>query len=135
MQPNRSNWPIAAAMIPFPGTLPDGSLVQNASAEQWAATLAEVVDAGFTELDPNRQLTARGRPVVGAARRVSGANFHNAWRRHGSWEISTLARSMGLTVPAISTSRRNLIDPELGDGYVGPRRRFLAHAWLSDWCV
>ena len=31
---NRDNWPIAAAMINFPGTLPDGSLVQKQSVDQ-----------------------------------------------------------------------------------------------------
>ena len=48
----RDNWPIAAAMINFPGVLPDGSLVQEQSVEQWAESLQQVADAGFTELDP-----------------------------------------------------------------------------------
>ena len=49
---NRENWPIAAAMIQYPNTLPDGRSVQDQSAEEWKETLADVVDAGFTELDP-----------------------------------------------------------------------------------
>lgn len=101
MSLNRSNWPIAAAMIPFPGTLPDGTSVQDAGAEQWAATLAEVVDAGFTELDPTDSWLRVA--DLSAARQD---------------EFLALTRSLGLTIPAISTSRRNLIDPELGAGYV-----------------
>lgn len=49
---NRDTWPIAAAMINFPGVLPDGSLVQEQSVEQWKQALDQIVDAGFTELDP-----------------------------------------------------------------------------------
>ena len=49
---NRDNWPIAAGMINFPGVLPDGSLVQEQSVEQWKQALDQIVDAGFTELDP-----------------------------------------------------------------------------------
>ena len=52
---NRENWPIAAAMINFPGILPDGSLVQEQSVDQWAEALQQVVDAGFTELDPRSE--------------------------------------------------------------------------------
>ena len=35
---DRTNWPIAAAMIHYPNMLPDGSSVQDQTAEQWAAT-------------------------------------------------------------------------------------------------
>ena len=45
---NRDTWPIAAAMVSFPGVLPDGSLVQEQSVDQWAETLQQVADAGFT---------------------------------------------------------------------------------------
>ena len=86
---NRDNWPIAAAMINFPGVLADGSLVQEQSVEQWAATLNEVVDAGFTELDPTDSW-------------LRVADLSPERRR----DFMALTRSLGLTIPAISTSRR-----------------------------
>ena len=98
---NRANWPIAAAMINYPGILADGSSVQEHTIEQWAATLRDVVDAGFTELDPT-----------------------DSWLRLADLspqrlrEFMALVKSMGLTIPAISTSRRSVIDPKLGDEYL-----------------
>ena len=98
---NRDNWPIAAAMINFPGVLPDGSLVQEQSVDQWAQALMQVVDAGFTELDPT-----------------------DSWLRVADLspsrlrEFQFLVKSLGLTVPAISTSRRSPIDPVHGDEYL-----------------
>lgn len=108
---NRSNWPIAAAMINFPGILPDGSSVQEQTAEQWAATLSQVVDTGFTELDPT-----------------------DSWLRLADLsperlrEFMTLTESMGLTVPAISTSRRSVIDPKFGDEYLRYSHRVIETA-------
>ncbi|TLP43869.1 sugar phosphate isomerase/epimerase [Cohaesibacter sp. CAU 1516] len=94
----RDNWPIAAAMIPFPNRLADGRLVQDMPADHWQETLAEVADAGFSELDPT-----------------------DSWLRIADLEPSRLdeflgvARSLNLTIPAISTSRRSVIDPVNGD--------------------
>ena len=96
---NRDNWPIAAAMINFPGVLPDGSLVQEQSVDQWAATLQQVVDAGFTELDPT-----------------------DSWLRVADLSASRLrefqyvVKTLGLTIPAISTTRlSSVIDPARSD--------------------
>lgn len=94
----RESWPIAAAMIPFPNTLADGRLVQDMPASHWEETLCEVADAGFTELDPT-----------------------DSWLRIADLEASRLdeflavTRSLGLSIPAISTSRRSVIDPQNGD--------------------
>lgn len=94
----RDNWPIAAAMIPFPNRLADGRLVQDMPAEHWEETLAEVADAGFTELDPT-----------------------DSWLRIADLEAARLdeflavTRSLNLAIPAISTSRRSVIDPESGE--------------------
>jgi sugar phosphate isomerase/epimerase len=88
-------------MINYPGTLPDGSSVQDQSAEQWAETLEDVADAGFTELDPT-----------------------DAWLRVADLSESRLDEFMsvvhgkGLTIPGISTSRKNLIHPEKGAEHV-----------------
>ena len=96
---NRDTWPIAAAMINFPGVLPDGSLVQEQSVDQWAATLQQVVDAGFTELDPT-----------------------DSWLRVADLspsrlrEFMYLVKTLGLTIPAISTTRNSsVIAPQDSD--------------------
>jgi sugar phosphate isomerase/epimerase len=105
---NRDNWPIAAAMIQFPNRLPDGSSVQDQPAEAWAKTLSDVADAGFTELDPT-----------------------DSWIRLADLERSRLdeflavCRSLDLTIPAISTSRRSVIDPEHGVDYLAYSHRVI----------
>ena len=94
---NRS-WPIAAAMLPFPGTLADGTSVQDQPAEGWAATLAEVAREGFEHVDPT-----------------------DTWLRIADLtperrqEFCDVVRDAGLSVPAVSTSRRSVIDPVHGD--------------------
>ena len=95
---NRETWPIAAAMINFPGVLPDGSLVQDQSVDQWAESLQQVVDAGFTDLDPTDSW-------------LRVADLSPGRKR----EFLYLAKSLGLSIPAISTSRKSPIDPEHGD--------------------
>lgn len=105
---NRTNWPIAAAMIQYPNILPDGSSVQDQAPEGWAATLADVTDAGFTELDPT-----------------------DSWIRLADLSASRLetfmglVRDAGLTVPAISTARRSVIDPERGDEFLAYNHRVI----------
>lgn len=98
---NRDNWPIAAAMIQYANILPDGTSVQDQPAEAWAATMSEIADAGFTEIDP-----------TDCWLRV--ADLTQARRD----EFKQALREVGLTVPAISTSRRSIIDPERGDEYL-----------------
>lgn len=105
---NRDNWPIAAAMIQYPNRLPDGSSVQNQSAEAWADTLADVADAGFTELDPT-----------------------DSWLRLADLtpsrleELLAVCRLLDLTIPAISTARRSVIDPERGAEYLAYSHRVI----------
>lgn len=105
---DRTNWPIAAAMIQYPGTLPDGRSTQDQSADEWSATLADVSDAGFTELDPT-----------------------DGWLRIADLEASRLdefmgvVRDHGLTIPAVSTARKNLVDPLHGEAHVAYGHRLL----------
>lgn len=94
----RENWPIAAAMINFPGVLPDGSLVQDQSVDQWAESLQQVVDAGFSDLDPTDSW-------------LRVADLAPSRKR----EFLYLVKSLGLNIPAISTSRKSPIDPVHGD--------------------
>jgi sugar phosphate isomerase/epimerase len=105
---NRDNWPIAAAMINFPGVLPDGSLVQEQSVDQWAESLQQVANAGFTEVDPTDSWL---RVADLSQARLS--------------EFQFLLKSLGLNVPAISTSRRSVIDPVHGDAYLEYNHRVI----------
>jgi sugar phosphate isomerase/epimerase len=108
---NRDTWPIAASMVTFPGVLPDGSAVQDHSVERWKETLDLVVDAGFTELDPTDSW-------------LRVADLSPARLR----DFLALVKSMGLTIPAISTARRSVIDPEHGDEYLEYSHRLLETA-------
>ena len=104
----RETWPIAAAMIQYPNVLVDGRSVQDQSVEEWAETLDNVVDAGFTELDPT-----------------------DSWLRLADLSparldtFMTLVGSLGLTIPAISTSRRSVIDPVHGDAHLAYGHRVI----------
>ena len=104
----RETWPIAAAMIQQQNLLPDGSSVQDQPAEGWATTLADVSDAGFTELDPT-----------------------DSWLRIADLspsrldEFMAVVRQAGLTIPAISTARRSVIDAEHGDAYLAYGHRVI----------
>ncbi|MFD7920949.1 sugar phosphate isomerase/epimerase family protein [Streptomyces sp. NPDC059740] len=91
-------WPIAAALLQFPNTGPDGVSTQDQPAEQWVQTLQEVADAGFTEVD-----------------------LTDGWLRPGDLaparleELRDTLKKAGLTAPAISAIRRSVIDPADGD--------------------
>jgi sugar phosphate isomerase/epimerase len=97
----RENWPIAAAMINFPSVLADGTTTQDQSAEGWAATIEQVADAGFTELDPTDSWV---RLADLSASRLQ--------------EFQDVVRDFGLSMPAISTARRSVVDPEFGEDYL-----------------
>lgn len=106
---NCDNWPIAAAMNGFPGILPDGSLVQEQSVDQWAATLQTVVDAGFTEFDPSDSW-------------LRVADLSPSRRR----EFMYLVKTLGLSIPAISTTRKSsVIDPDHADEYLAYNHRVI----------
>ncbi|MFV0360966.1 sugar phosphate isomerase/epimerase family protein [Tropicimonas sp.] len=101
-------WPIAAAMIPFPATLADGRPVQEADPVDWAHALRKVARAGFDAVDPT-----------------------DSWLRIADLDAARLSafmdicRDLGLAVPAISTARRSVIDPEHGDEYLDYSHRVI----------
>ena len=90
-------WPIAAARLPWPAVLPDGSTVQDQPAEHWHDTLAQVRDQDFGQVDITDSWLRVGDLVPG--RRA---------------ELADVLRDLRLTVPAISTARRSVIDPRYG---------------------
>ena len=102
------NWPIAAAMIQYPNILPDGSSVQDQTAEQWSETVSDVSGAGFSEIDPTDSW-------------IRIADLSPARRN----EFLAVLRDHGLTIPAISTARRSIIDPERGSEFLEYSHRLL----------
>ncbi|WP_369069104.1 sugar phosphate isomerase/epimerase family protein [Kineococcus terrestris] len=82
-------------MMPHPHVLADGTTVQEQSAEGWAETLEVMVDAGYTSIDPT-----------------------DTWIRIADLsperlqEFARTVRGAGLSIPAFSTSRRSVMDPE-----------------------
>ncbi|NVD39896.1 sugar phosphate isomerase/epimerase [Ensifer sp. HO-A22] len=108
---NRDTWPIAAAMIQYPNILADGRSVQDQSVEEWALTLDDVVDAGFTELDPTDSWIRLAD--------LSSARLES---------FVKLTRDLGLTMPGISTARRSVIDPVHGDEYLAYGHRVIETA-------
>jgi len=101
-------WPIAAAMIPFPGVLPDGSSVHDAGPEAWAEDLRQIAWAGFDAVDPTDSW-------------VRVADLEPKARE----EFLAVCNDLGLSIPAISTARRNLIDPERGADYLAYAHRVI----------
>lgn len=87
------NWPIAAALLQFPGTRPDGTTVQDAPASDWQLVFEEVADAGFTNAD-----------------------LTDSWVRPGDLssgrldELKAAAAAAGLGLPSISAIRRSVIE-------------------------
>lgn len=88
-------WPIGAALLQFPGTLPDGTPVQDAPTEAWARVFREVRAAGFDHVD-----------------------ITDSWLKPGDLsrerldELHRTIKESGLGVTAISAIRRSVIDPD-----------------------
>ncbi len=104
-------WPIAAAMLPFGSVDSTGGPIHDAEPEEWAKHLRLVHQLGFTEVDPT-----------------------DTWVRVGDLTPERLAdfkgvlSDTGLTIPAISTSRRSVMDPERGEEYLAYSHRLLDKA-------
>ena len=87
------NWPITAALLQFPGTLADGTSIQDAPAAEWQRVFEEVADAGFAHAD-----------------------LTDSWVRPGDLspgrldELTAAARAAGIGLPAISAIRRSVIE-------------------------
>jgi sugar phosphate isomerase/epimerase len=102
------NWPIAAAMLPFGSVDSRGGPIHDAEPEEWAKHLRVVARSGFTEVDPT-----------------------DTWVRVADLSPERLAdfrgvlADAGLTIPAISTSRRSVMDPERGKEYLAYSHRLL----------
>jgi len=86
------NWPITAALLQFPGVLPDGSHINDADSSAWLAVFQEVADAGFANVD-----------------------FTDSWVRPGDLspsrldELKQATEEAGIGAPVISAIRRSVI--------------------------
>ena len=102
------NWPIAAAMLAFGSTDSTGGPIQDADPQEWAKQLKLVRRLGLTEVDPT-----------------------DTWVRVADLsperldDFSAVLADSGLTIPAISTSRRSVMDPERGEEYLDYSHRLL----------
>jgi sugar phosphate isomerase/epimerase len=87
------NWPITAAMLPFPGAGAQGTHINDADPSAWAEALTEVKEAGF-----------------------ANADLTDSWVRPGDLdpgrlaEFKQTAHDVGIGTPAISAIRRSVID-------------------------
>lgn len=90
-RPTSAQWPIAAAMLPFPAS-------QDAPADTWVDHLAEVAYEGFSEVDLTDSWV---RPGDLAPARIE--------------ELRDALTAVGLDPVALSAIRRSVIDPETGD--------------------
>src|SRR3954454_2659398 len=102
------NWPIAAAMLPFGSTDSRGGPIHDAEPEEWAKHLRLLTRLGFTEVDPTDTWV---RVADLSPERLGG--------------FSGVLKDTGLTIPAISTSRRSVMDPEHGKEYLDYSHRLL----------
>ena len=104
-------WPIAAAALPFPGVMPDGSSVTDADPQVWFTTLREVADAGFDRVD-----------------------LTDSWVRAGDLSVERLdalrgaAADAGVVPTSLSAIRRSVIDGEHGDDNLAYSHRTLEAA-------
>ncbi len=90
-RPTSEEWPIAAAMLPFPAS-------QDAPADTWVDHLAQVAYEGFTEVDLTDSWIQPGD--------LSPARIE---------ELREALATVGLDPIALSAIRRSVIDPETGD--------------------
>ncbi|WP_066518852.1 sugar phosphate isomerase/epimerase family protein [Curtobacterium ammoniigenes] len=91
------DWPIAAALLQFPGTTDRGP-VQDAPAAAWVDAFTELHEAGFDDVD-----------------------LTDSWVRIGDLsdtrlqEFGEALRTAGVRAPSVSAIRRSVIDARHGD--------------------
>jgi sugar phosphate isomerase/epimerase len=88
-----STWPIAAALLQFPGVDDAGGSIQESDASQWQAVFQEVADAGFGNVDLTDSWVRPGD--------LSGVRLD---------ELKLAAANVGIGAPSISAIRRSVID-------------------------
>lgn len=101
-------WPIACAMLALGSKDSHGAPIHDAATEEWAKHLRQAKDLGFTEIDPT-----------------------DTWVRVADLEavrlkeLTDVLADLSLTIPAISTSRRSVLDAKHGEEYLAYSHRLL----------
>lgn len=102
------NWPIACPMLLFGGTDSKGGPIQDADPAEWDKQMREVSMMGFTEMDP---LDVWVRVADLSPERLD--------------VFKQVLADNNLTVPAISTSRKSVMDAQRGDEYLAYSHRVI----------
>ena len=102
------NWPIAANMLSFGNTAPDGSPMQEASSAVWAGQLRQVRELGVTQIDP----TDAWLPLA----RLSDERLD---------EFRRVLDGEGLSLASISMTRNSVVDVANGERNLADAKRFV----------
>jgi sugar phosphate isomerase/epimerase len=102
------SWPIAANMLSFGATAPDGGHIKDAPASVWASQMRQARDLGITQIDP----TDAWVPLA----RLSDERVE---------EFRSTLDDAGLTIPSISMTRSSVVDREKGDDFLAEAHRLL----------
>jgi len=108
MNQTTQRWPIAAAMLQFPGVRRNGMRMQDASPDEWTADFAEIARAGFDLVEVNDQWVAAGDL---APKRVD--------------DLAAAARAAGVRPASYAIVRKSVIDPRTGDDNLAYAHRAL----------
>ena len=102
------SWPIAANMLSFGATAPDGGHIKDAPATVWASQMREARELGITQIDPT-----------------------DAWvplARLSDERVEEFRRTLdgeGLSIPSISMTRSSVVDRDKGDQFLAEAHRLL----------
>lgn len=110
MEITAETWPIAAKMN-FGCTTKGGQPLSSASSSDWAEHLEQVVEVGFTAIDPIDDWLLIGE--------LPADRFA---------ELKKLIESFDLAVPGVSFGRRSLVDKEHGEEHLAMMHRALDRA-------
>ncbi|UQN28857.1 sugar phosphate isomerase/epimerase family protein [Brachybacterium kimchii] len=102
------SWPIAANMLSFGATAPDGGHIKDAPASVWASQMRQARDLGITQIDP----TDAWVPLA----RLSDARVE---------EFRRTLEDAGLTIPSISMTRSSVVDREKGEDFLAEAHRLM----------
>ncbi|UEJ81506.1 sugar phosphate isomerase/epimerase [Brachybacterium halotolerans subsp. kimchii] len=102
------SWPIAANMLSFGATAPDGGHIKDAPASVWASQMRQARDLGISQIDP----TDAWVPLA----RLSDARVE---------EFRSTLEDAGLTIPSISMTRSSVVDREKGEDFLAEAHRLL----------
>ncbi|MDN5654317.1 MAG: sugar phosphate isomerase/epimerase, partial [Kocuria sp.] len=102
------SWPIAANMLSFGDTAPDGGHIKDAPATVWAAQMREARELGITQIDP----TDAWVPLA----RLSDERVE---------EFRRTLEGEGLSTPSISMTRSSVVGRDRGDQFLAEAHRLL----------